>query len=429
MAPKLGEILVRERACTSDAVRDALKNQVVFGGRLGTNLLEIGAVAEDALARALGRQHGVPALFGPMVLDPRATALLTAEVADRCDAVPYARADRRLAVVAVSPNDLAMLDEVSFATGKEIHALVAPEARVWALLREAYGIDRHLRGIEVDFAGLKAKPTGSPDAARRPRPAGPDLMDEGAFDALYGTKPVAPALPPASSSTPASVRTPPERPALTPIPADGIINLTDLVEEPPASPPAALAAEVLAAISATPGHVPPERLVRPAEPEPSPLGFAEAIRLLEGVAERDAIATAVLRFARSRFARAVLFTVHRGGAHGWVGLGAGLRREAVRQIHVALGTPGILDTVVRTQAHFLGPIPKTEANIRLLRAIGGGVPKNALVVPILAVGRVVNVFYADGGKGKLVDAGGVGELLILATRIAKSYDALVARVR
>ena len=55
-------------------------------------------------------------------------------------------------------------------------------------------------------------------------------------------------------------------------------------------------------------------------------------------------------------------------------------------------------------------------------------PKNALLVPILALGRVVNVIYADGGRGAMVDAGGVGELLILATRIAQSYAAMVARV-
>jgi hypothetical protein len=223
-------------------------------------------------------------------------------------------------------------------------------------------------------------------------------------------------------------------PSLTPVPGE-VIELTDLIldEVPaPGAPPAVPAAEVMAVLSAAPGHAPPERLVRPApavEPEPAPLGFTEAMRALEGVTARDAIATAVVRYARSRFARAVLLTVQGGAAHGWVGLGNGLGRDAVRRLHVRLGTPGIVDTVVRTQAHFLGPIPKTEANIRLLKAIGGGVPANALVVPILAMGQVVNVFYADGGKGKLVDAGGVGELLILATRIAKSYDALVARVR
>ena len=81
------------------------------------------------------------------------------------------------------------------------------------------------------------------------------------------------------------------------------------------------------------------------------------------------------------------------------------------------------------RALFLGPIPRTEANVRLLKQLGGGVPGNALVVPILALGRVVNIFYADGGRGLVVDPAGVGELLILATRIARSYEALVARVR
>jgi hypothetical protein len=136
----------------------------------------------------------------------------------------------------------------------------------------------------------------------------------------------------------------------------------------------------------------------------------------------------VLRYARSKFKRAVLLTVQKGAAHGWAGLGEKLGPESVRRMHLALGRPGILETVVGTRAHFLGPIPKTDANIRLLKALGGGVPANALLVPILALGRVVNVFYADNGKGGMVDSGDVGELLILATRIAKSYDTLVDRV-
>ncbi|HYG70502.1 MAG TPA: hypothetical protein VD838_22700, partial [Anaeromyxobacteraceae bacterium] len=58
---------------------------------------------------------------------------------------------------------------------------------------------------------------------------------------------------------------------------------------------------------------------------------------------------------------------------------------------------------------------------------GGGVPANAFVVPILALGRVVNLFYADNGRGGVLDAGDLGELLILSTRIAQSYATLVAR--
>ena len=206
-----------------------------------------------------------------------------------------------------------------------------------------------------------------------------DLMDEAGFDALYGRIHHGDA----------------------PSTAEPIIELTADMLEPAEAPPPA--------------------------PEATPLGFAEALAALAGVAERTAIARVVLRYARTRVRRAVLFTVHRGMAQGWVGLGGGLAAGAAA-IRLRLGTPGVLETVVRTRAHYLGPLPRTEANVRLLKAIGGGVPRNALLVPILALGRVVNVLYADGGRGAMVDADGVGELLILATRIAQSYDALVARV-
>ena len=475
MAVRLGDILVKSGACSETAVRDALRNQIIFGGRLGTNLLELQAVSEEALAKGLGKQHGLPCVFGPQRLDPAAVALLTPEVAERYDAIPYLLQGKRLALLVVDPRNLAMLDEVAFVTGKQVHPIVAPEARVWALVREHYAIDRHLRGIEVDFAHLRGKveeprPPPAPPAASKPPPGG-DLMDEGAFHALYRTEagkgagplaatpppaaappparadqppvatppPVAPRRPTPSPQAPPRPPAPPPRASVPPPPLlDEVIELTDLLEPelpaaplPPTPAPPQVAAEVLAALSQRPGHAPPARLVSPAkvQAEPSALSFEEAVRFLEGVDERDAIANTVLRYARSRFRRAVLFTVQRGAAHGWAGLGEKLGPEAVRRMHLALGTAGILETVVKTQAHFLGPIPKTEANIRLLKALGGGVPANALVVPILAIGRVVNLFYGDDGRGGTVDSGGVGELLILATRIAKSYGALLDRVR
>ncbi|HET7824989.1 MAG TPA: hypothetical protein VFK90_06630, partial [Anaeromyxobacter sp.] len=333
MPPRLGDLLVQEHACTPQALRDALQNQVIFGGRLGTNLLELRAVSEEALARALGRQHALPSLFGEMRLDPNATALLRPEIADRWDAVPYVVADRRLALLVVDPRDLAMLDEVAFATGKQVHPIVVPEARVWALLRETYGLERNLRGIEVAFAGLAPRVSGQAPKPAEPPSAG-DLMEEDEFQALYGkvwdasaqrppAPPAAPALParPAPAAPPAASPAPPAPAA----PPDDVIELTDLLQpQPEAPPPAAdVPAQVMAALSSAPGHAPPARLVRsaaPSEPEPSPLGFDEAIRFLGVVKERDSIARVVLRYARSRFRRAVLLTVQRGAAHGWAGL-------------------------------------------------------------------------------------------------------------
>jgi hypothetical protein len=418
VAPRIGELLVEAGAADPAAVRAALQNQVIFGGRLGTNLLEIGGVEEGALAAALGKKHGLPSLSGDLDLDPKVLALVRRDVADRHDVIPYVLVDRRLAVLACDPANLAMLDEVAFATGKQVHPIVVPEARIWALLKRAYGVERQLRGVDVEFGRLQRQVrAAAPGEVAPVAAASQDLIDEREFDALYRRV----------GQTGSWALGPKDAPAAPP-PDDDVVDLTDLLEPEP--PP--VAPEVLASLSRGEGHAPPARLAPPPaerEPEPPPLAFDEAMRALEGVSEREAIARTVLRYARSRFGRAVLLTVNRGVAEGWAGLGEKLGREAVRRIRVALDQPGIVDTVVRTQAHFLGPIPKTEANIRFLRALGGGVPANAFLVPILALGRVVNVFYADNGKGGMVDPAGIGELLILATRIANSYAALVARVR
>jgi hypothetical protein len=136
-----------------------------------------------------------------------------------------------------------------------------------------------------------------------------------------------------------------------------------------------------------------------------------------------------LRYARSRFRRALLLTVHGRGADGWEGLGEGLTPQVVARVHVPIDQPGVVRTVVESRSHFLGPLPRTDANIALLRALAGGAPRSAFAMPILARGRVVNVLYADAGRGAYVDPDGVGELLILATKIAQSYDALLARAR
>jgi hypothetical protein len=164
-----------------------------------------------------------------------------------------------------------------------------------------------------------------------------------------------------------------------------------------------------------------------AEPEPEAIGFAEAVLALDGVKERGAIARTVLRYARSRFRRALLLTVQRGEIHGWVGMGPGVKVEQVLRLRLPLAAEGVLSTVAETRSHFLGPLQKNESNIRLLRALGGGVPKSAFVVPVLALGRVVNLLYADNGRGEQVDPSDLGELLILAARIAQGYDALARR--
>jgi hypothetical protein len=163
---RIGEILVEMKACTPQELQAALQTQSIFGGRLGTNLLELGIVDQRQLATALSRAHGIPCLADDVEPEPGALAALPRELVERLNVVPIHADDRTLKVAVVDPRDLFSLDDLAFATGRKIQAVVAPEARLWSLMRQHYGIERQLRGLAVDD-DLEAAP-GREAALGRP---------------------------------------------------------------------------------------------------------------------------------------------------------------------------------------------------------------------------------------------------------------------
>jgi hypothetical protein len=150
MEHRLGEILVEMKACTPQELQAGLQTQSIFGGRLGTNLLELGIVDGRQLASALSRAHGVPCLEDGAEPEDEAIQAVPAELVERFGVVPIHVDDRSLRVAVIDPRDLASLDDLAFATGKKISVMVAPEARLWAFMRRYYGIEKTLRGLAVE---------------------------------------------------------------------------------------------------------------------------------------------------------------------------------------------------------------------------------------------------------------------------------------
>ncbi|HKB75330.1 MAG TPA: hypothetical protein VKC58_01970, partial [Myxococcales bacterium] len=161
--------------------------------------------------------------------------------------------------------------------------------------------------------------------------------------------------------------------------------------------------------------------------EDAPLDFKEALRLLEGVSDRKAIAHLVLRASRSKAKRALLLQVQGGVALGWDGLGEGLE-QAAQIVAIPLSAPSAFQLVVNTRSHFLGPLQKTPLNIRFLAQLGKKVPLSSMIVPILHRGRVSHLLYVDNGHKQQAPTD-VGEMLILSQRIGQTVEALVQRKR
>src|SRR5262252_857439 len=87
---KLGTLLLRNAAIGLSQLEAALRNQVLYGGRLGTNLVELGYIDLELLSAYLAELSGFP-IATPILLDQVDAGLvqqLGVEDAHRLRAIP-----------------------------------------------------------------------------------------------------------------------------------------------------------------------------------------------------------------------------------------------------------------------------------------------------------------------------------------------------
>lgn len=148
---ELGQMLVDDGLITKEQLQEAIYNQVIFGGKLGTNILEFGYIDEETLARYLARQHRVKTvrLSDLAGINPALIKIISKRVAEKYKAIPLRLDGKKLYMVMANPSEMGAISELSFTTGKIIVPLVLPEVRIYDLLNQYYGLGRELRYINI----------------------------------------------------------------------------------------------------------------------------------------------------------------------------------------------------------------------------------------------------------------------------------------
>ncbi len=417
----LGDLLINDGVCSPAQIEDAIRNQVILGGLLGTNLLELGFVDEATLAQYLSLQYDTPTMYGEDITpNPEAICLLSAKDADRLDIIPFEKESKRLQVLCIDPTNLAAMDEVAFITGLRPDPIVIPQVRFWQLLEQVYGIHRQLRYIALNTKDFMAS-SFIEKAPKDDDKLEHDLIGEDDFAMLYQRRDGFPKI--HSQALPSE-----QMPILAPE------DLEELPAEDSARPPGDIERRVWNSANNSKARRQEDKgltsmaQAAPSQPpspfdKPEPLSFQQAADLLQKPNDRYHIARVVLRYGFSLFARCMLFTVHRGVLLGMDAVGYNIDPMAFRSVLIPLDGPSVFQTVVNTKAPFLGALPKTKINIQFLRAMGKQVPLSAMIIPVLVRGKVVNLIYGDNGH-KSHCPNDIGQLLILAQHITRSYETL-----
>ncbi|MCH7812804.1 MAG: Flp pilus assembly complex ATPase component TadA [Planctomycetes bacterium] len=136
-ATRLGEQLIADGVISEEQLAQALAKQQTSGVRLGSALMDIGAVSANALVTALASRLGVQGcVLRHGLIDPKVAKSIPKEEAERLKALPMFRIKDRpdggetLTVALTEPQSLPILDRLRALAGCEIRPVLATEENI-----------------------------------------------------------------------------------------------------------------------------------------------------------------------------------------------------------------------------------------------------------------------------------------------------------
>jgi hypothetical protein len=392
MSKKLGEILLDDGKLADAQLQKALKAQLIFGGHLGTSLIELGYLDEETLGETLARSFNVPyATFDILQNVPYSVIRsIPAKLVEKYKVVPIRLDGKVLQLAMMDPKNLMALDEISFVTGYKIDPWVAPEIRIFQVLEKYYNIPRSQRYISLarELSRLRSR-------AEKIRPGG-EAAPPRDMESWEPGDAVEDALEPRPEETAAPPPPPAPAPEAAPRPAVDHWekygygkSWREFAEAMERKAPAS------AATSATAPEPAPQR--RSSGPGPSPDDeLITASKRLASSESPEEVAEVILAFASQFFRRRALFIMRGDHAIGWEGAGEGLSAGRIKGMNVELVRDSLFSLVEDGRPHYLGPVPPLPSIRRFYQDLSLAMPKAAFLLPIQIKEKTASILYGDG---------------------------------
>jgi hypothetical protein len=469
MTSGLSSLLVQDQVVSVKTLEQAFRRQVIYGGLLDTNLLELSALEEGVLVQYLARSAGVgvPPAWALERVDPEAMKLIAPAIATERAMVPVQVDGRSLRVVCTEELDRAFLDHLGFTLSLLVEPWVVPEVRLHQALERAYGVSMSPRfqALATKLGPVK-RPEGSAVDASRAAPA----VAVAPVVSVARGEATAPAPAPAAQRA-VSAAAPPGTSDRASAPGARRLRLSAETASLLASLDSESAAEGPAAVGATP-ETGTASLTAPGvaatdlgatAPAPAPAASAPAamvasfpaaaagaaarragggvtgVRLDEArvewtlsdlttalgrAASRDEILDAALRYTGKFFQAVALFVVFGEHATAYAGLGLAVPLDELKRTASELARPSFLQRAFNAKRFYLGPAPADDESFALLARLGRKLPRTIFVLPVLIKKRVVALVYGDNDFHQ-VKIDHVRELMPMAEEVTWAFERLL----
>jgi hypothetical protein len=411
----LSSLIVQREVATIRQVEEALARQVLYGGDLVTNVLEVAQVPESVLVLLLAETLHIPhAPIGALPLPSAAArALVPGDLAIRRSLFPLQLAGDTLFVAVAEPLEQYVKAELSFALGVQIEERVAPLVRIREALAATYDapLDRRMQRLIGRLAGIDTSASNSlpPLLATDPLANSPRLRGD--------SSPAPPHATPALGSIGVASVAPPVRPVHGT--NAGFPGPTRPPAEPVPPPPAHPSSLIRAMDRAS-------QAPRTGRRRRGPLTFDRAKIELDQASERDTLLDLFFDFSLQFFEYTALFVVHGDIAEGRDAYGPGAPRDRVIGIGVPLDLPSAFSAARERSSPVIARPTEGGLDAVLVQDLRRMIGWPILVVPIVVRGRTVALLYGDNGDAG-VDGTGSGEVTAFASRVGQSFERIIVR--
>ncbi|MDC4206185.1 MAG: hypothetical protein MPW17_03940 [Candidatus Manganitrophus sp.] len=151
MSRFLGEHLIAAKKITEDQLEKVLERQVTEGGRLGTNLIELGYLTEEELTHFLSEKFQIPIV--PQVvlaqIPKEVIQLVPKGLAIQYEMIPFGRQGNILRIAVADPTNTPEIATLPIFQPYELQFHVASEIRIQYFLKKYYQADAKMRFLSI----------------------------------------------------------------------------------------------------------------------------------------------------------------------------------------------------------------------------------------------------------------------------------------
>lgn len=367
---KMGEVLLKENKITAEQLDDVLKQQVIYGTRIGSSLIEMGYVDEDSLAHLLSVKLGVPIAGQKELLSVPKELIRTfsRDLILKYHVMPFRLERNRLLLAMTDPTDIQAIDEIAFITGYVVQPFIALDVNISKAQAKYFEINSGERRYQL-MSKLKLMSAETNPINETKTPASEVIQK-----AIHAVK-VAPAT------------------------VENFASLKDDRREEE----------------------------RTYFEHSDKCTLAWVLQEFAAAASRDAVADVLVKYLSQEFATCAVFIVRGTVAVGWRGAIAGKKIAGFTDLSLLLGKPSAIQDVVESRDSAVGSLVNTAVNRQIQEALGVGFETAMIVQPVLMLNKVVAVIMVPAEMEVLVQR--LDEVRSLARKASLAFEMLIIKTK